>query len=55
MTAKQISKQMTDCNITNELAIMTNFSDFVIRVYFVTEREFISLKDRFNAKLIRIA
>ena len=54
MNAKQISKQMTDNNITNELTIMSDFSDFVIRVYFVTEREFISLKDRFSAKLIRV-
>ena len=50
----EVSKQLTSMGVQNELAIMTNFSDYVIRLYFVSEREFISLKDRFNCKLIRV-
>ena len=52
--SKQVSKELTKIGVVNELAIMSNFSDYVIRLYFITEREFISLKDRFDSKLIRV-
>lgn len=52
--SKEISQELKNQGITNELTILSNFSDYAIRLYFVTEREFISIKDRFDAKFLRV-